>query len=127
MTVPEMPKRAKQYVIAETLVAEKCEDQKRPRAEPSRGPPSRLSRRRVERAEQAILEKGLLKAPSLMRTRSKERDRGRYCRLPWELSALPKCLQSRPFSSEFSASPKGFQSRRAFSLVLELSVLISSQ
>ncbi|RRT52213.1 hypothetical protein B296_00050597 [Ensete ventricosum] len=46
--------RANQYVAIETLVAKKREDQKRPRGEPSRGPPSRLSRRRMERGEQTV-------------------------------------------------------------------------
>ncbi|RWW73085.1 hypothetical protein BHE74_00019068 [Ensete ventricosum] len=37
--IPPRDERANQYVTAETLVAEKRKDQKRPRAEPSRGPP----------------------------------------------------------------------------------------
>ncbi|RRT62925.1 hypothetical protein B296_00025410 [Ensete ventricosum] len=53
-TIPEMLQRANQYVTAETLVAEKREDQKRPRGEPSRGPPLGLSRRRVGRGEQNV-------------------------------------------------------------------------
>ncbi|RRT55435.1 hypothetical protein B296_00027046 [Ensete ventricosum] len=95
-TVPEMLQRANQYVASEGLMAEKREDQKRPGAESSRGPPPALSRKRTERTEQVvprlpntplnstrteiflqIREKGLLKAPNLMRTRG--RDRGRYC------------------------------------------------
>ncbi|RZR80976.1 hypothetical protein BHM03_00007114 [Ensete ventricosum] len=47
MTMPEMLQRANQYVIAEALVAEKCKDQKRPRAKSSRGPPPGLSRKRM--------------------------------------------------------------------------------
>ncbi|RWV80774.1 hypothetical protein GW17_00057903 [Ensete ventricosum] len=97
-TVPEMLQRASQYVIAKALVVEKREDQKRPRVESSRGLPSRLPRRRMERSKQTvprlpntplnstrteiflqIREKGLLKAPNPMRTRAEDRDRGRYC------------------------------------------------
>ncbi|RZR81134.1 hypothetical protein BHM03_00007312 [Ensete ventricosum] len=89
--------RANQYVATEILVAEKREDQKRPWAEPSRGPPPRLPRRRTERGEQTIprspnislnstrteiflqiREKGLLKAPNLMRSQDEDRDRRRY-------------------------------------------------
>ncbi|RWW68452.1 hypothetical protein BHE74_00024018 [Ensete ventricosum] len=83
MTMPEMLQRANQYVVAEALVVEKREDLKCSRAEPSRGPPPRLSRKRAERAEHAtpwlpntplnstrteiflqIREKGLLKPPT---------------------------------------------------------------
>ncbi|RZS21745.1 hypothetical protein BHM03_00054419 [Ensete ventricosum] len=53
-TAPEMLQRHNQYVAIETLVAKKCEDQKRPRGEPSRGPPSGFSRRRMERGEQTV-------------------------------------------------------------------------
>ncbi|RWV80401.1 hypothetical protein GW17_00058333, partial [Ensete ventricosum] len=41
--------RANQYVVVKTLTEEKHEDQKCPWGEPSRGPPSGLSRRRIER------------------------------------------------------------------------------
>ncbi|RRT78133.1 hypothetical protein B296_00012018 [Ensete ventricosum] len=53
-TVPKMLQRVNQYVAAEILVAEKREDQKRPWAEPSRGPPFGVPRRRMERGEQTI-------------------------------------------------------------------------
>ncbi|RWW38624.1 hypothetical protein BHE74_00056126 [Ensete ventricosum] len=53
-TVLEMLQRANQYGTVETLVEEKREDQKCPRAEPSRGTPSGLPRRRMERGEQII-------------------------------------------------------------------------
>ncbi|RZR86410.1 hypothetical protein BHM03_00013607 [Ensete ventricosum] len=52
------------YVIVDILVAEKREDQKRPRAKPSRGPPPGLPRRRMERDE----------------ARVEDRDRIHYCR-----------------------------------------------
>ncbi|RRT55820.1 hypothetical protein B296_00037997 [Ensete ventricosum] len=87
------------YVTAKTLEAKKRKDQKRSRAESSWSPPPELSRKRTERAEQAvprlpnttlnstrteiflhIREKGLLEARNLIRTRSKEHDRGRYYR-----------------------------------------------
>ncbi|RRT60277.1 hypothetical protein B296_00012878 [Ensete ventricosum] len=68
--MPEMLQRA-----VEALVAEKREDQKRPWAEPSRGPPPGLPRKRTERAE----EKGFLKTPNPMRTRAEEWDHGCYC------------------------------------------------
>ncbi|RZR97584.1 hypothetical protein BHM03_00026810 [Ensete ventricosum] len=99
ITIPEILQRANQYVSAETLVEEKCKDQKCPRGEPSRCPPSRLSRRRVERDKQTmprppnvslnstrteiflqIREKGLLKNPNPLRSRDKDRDRRRYYR-----------------------------------------------
>ncbi|RWW54227.1 hypothetical protein BHE74_00039203 [Ensete ventricosum] len=54
ITVPSMLQRANQYVNAETLVIEKHEDQKRPRGEPSWGPPSGLPMRRMERGEQTV-------------------------------------------------------------------------
>ncbi|RZS27979.1 hypothetical protein BHM03_00061527 [Ensete ventricosum] len=91
--------RANQYVTVETLVAEKGEDHKRPQGEPSRGPPSGLSRRRVERGEQTvpqppnvplnytrmeiflqIREKGLLKTPNPLRSQAEDQDHRRYCR-----------------------------------------------
>ncbi|RRT54562.1 hypothetical protein B296_00038834 [Ensete ventricosum] len=49
--VPEILQRANEYIAAKILVAEKREDQKFPRAKPSRGPPPGLLRRRMERGE----------------------------------------------------------------------------
>ncbi|RZR91702.1 hypothetical protein BHM03_00019875 [Ensete ventricosum] len=49
--VSKMLQRANQYVTTKTLVAEKCEDEKRPQVEFSRGPPPVLPRKRTERAE----------------------------------------------------------------------------
>ncbi|RRT66608.1 hypothetical protein B296_00009514 [Ensete ventricosum] len=91
ITVPEILQRANQYITVETMVAEKHEDHKHPQGEPSRGPPFGLSRRRVERDEQAmprppnvllnstqmeiflqIREKGLLKTPNLLRSRAED-------------------------------------------------------
>ncbi|RZS25245.1 hypothetical protein BHM03_00058431 [Ensete ventricosum] len=43
--VPKILQRANQYVTTKALVAEKREDQKRPRAESSRGPPPGLPRK----------------------------------------------------------------------------------
>ncbi|RZR74923.1 hypothetical protein BHM03_00046265 [Ensete ventricosum] len=80
ITVPSMLQRANQYVNAETLVIEKHEDQKRPRGEPSWGPPSGLPMRRMERGEQTIREKGLLKTPNPLRSRAEDRDHRRYYR-----------------------------------------------
>ncbi|RZR72408.1 hypothetical protein BHM03_00013263 [Ensete ventricosum] len=76
-TVLEMLQMANQYVTVETLVAEKHEDQKRPRAEPSRGPPPGLQRRRMERGDQT---RGLLKILNPMRSRAEDRDSRHYCR-----------------------------------------------
>ncbi|RWV95831.1 hypothetical protein GW17_00041509 [Ensete ventricosum] len=94
MTIPEMMKRANQYVTAEALMAEKRKDQKQPQTESSRGPPPGIPSKRTERAEQAvprlpntplnstrteiilqIQEKGLLKTPNPMRSRAEERNR----------------------------------------------------
>ncbi|RWW75172.1 hypothetical protein BHE74_00016828 [Ensete ventricosum] len=96
--VPEILQRANQYVVAKTLVVEKREDQKRTRADLSRGPPPGLLRRRMERGKQTIprspnipfnstqtqiflqiREKELLKTPNPMRSRAEDRDRRRYC------------------------------------------------
>ncbi|RZR72808.1 hypothetical protein BHM03_00017264 [Ensete ventricosum] len=96
--VPEILQRANQYVVVKTLVVEKREDQKRTRADLSRGPPPGLLRRRMERGKQTvprspnipfnstrtqiflqIREKELLKTPNPMRSRAEDRDRRRYC------------------------------------------------
>ncbi|RWW00009.1 hypothetical protein GW17_00037048, partial [Ensete ventricosum] len=53
-TMSEMLQRANQYVATEILVAEKREDQKCPRAEPSWGSPPGLLRKRTKRAEQTV-------------------------------------------------------------------------
>ncbi|RRT53496.1 hypothetical protein B296_00035602 [Ensete ventricosum] len=98
-TIPEMLQRANHYVVVETLIAEKCEDQKMPRTEASRGPPSGPPRRRMERTEQATLKlpntplnltwteiflqiraKGFLKTPNPMKSRPRQWDWGRYYR-----------------------------------------------
>ncbi|RWW07837.1 hypothetical protein BHE74_00024111 [Ensete ventricosum] len=52
--IPHRDERANQYIIAEILVVEKREDQKRSRVEPSRGPPPGLPSKRIERAEQIV-------------------------------------------------------------------------
>ncbi|RRT76129.1 hypothetical protein B296_00012803 [Ensete ventricosum] len=75
-----MLQRADQYVVAEALVVEKHEDMMCPRAEPSRGPPLGLPRRRTERAKQTIREKWLLKTPNPMKSWHEDRDHKRYCR-----------------------------------------------
>ncbi|RWV85427.1 hypothetical protein GW17_00052783 [Ensete ventricosum] len=49
--VPEMMQRANHYIAAKTLVADKQEEQKCPRVEQPRGPPSRPSRRRIDGPE----------------------------------------------------------------------------
>ncbi|RZS06680.1 hypothetical protein BHM03_00037382 [Ensete ventricosum] len=49
--VPKILQRANEYIAAKILVAEKREDQKCPRAKPSRGPPLGLLRRRMERGK----------------------------------------------------------------------------
>ncbi|RRT80325.1 hypothetical protein B296_00013484 [Ensete ventricosum] len=91
--------RIDDYIATDTLVVEKCENQKRPLAEPSRSPPFGLPRRRMERGEQIIprlpnvllnstqtkiflhiREKGLLKTPNPLRSRAKDRDRKCYYR-----------------------------------------------
>ncbi|RZS06733.1 hypothetical protein BHM03_00037445 [Ensete ventricosum] len=93
-----MLQRANQYMATEALMARKWEDKKWPRTESSRGPPPGPLRRSMERPEPAIprpppiplnssrteiflqiWEKGLLRAPNLLKTRPVERDRRRYC------------------------------------------------
>ncbi|RWW40367.1 hypothetical protein BHE74_00054223 [Ensete ventricosum] len=98
-TLPEMLQRAHQYVAAETLIAGKRDEAKRPRGEQSRGhpvpppkkredrsgllparpPPIPLNSTRTEIFFQ-IREKGLLKAPSPMKSHPERRDKRRYCR-----------------------------------------------
>ncbi|RWW15999.1 hypothetical protein GW17_00020137 [Ensete ventricosum] len=84
MTVPEMLQRANLYVIIETLVVEKWKDQKHPWAEPSRGPPSGLPRRRMERGEQTIRQS--LNIEDLIHRGHLDR----YIMTPRELSLRPK-------------------------------------
>ncbi|RZR73456.1 hypothetical protein BHM03_00024573 [Ensete ventricosum] len=86
-----------EYVTAKTLVAEKRNDQKCPQGEPSRGSPSGLPKRRMERGEQTvpwppnvplnstrteiflqIQENGLLKTPNPLRSRVEDRDHRCY-------------------------------------------------
>ncbi|RZS17412.1 hypothetical protein BHM03_00049543 [Ensete ventricosum] len=77
VTVPEMLQRDNQYVTVETLVAEKREDQKCPRGEPSRGPPFGLSRRRMEKGEQIVTRPPKFRSTPLERrssSRSEKRD-----------------------------------------------------
>ncbi|RWW16253.1 hypothetical protein GW17_00019874 [Ensete ventricosum] len=109
-TVPEMLQRANQYIAAEILVVEKHEDQKCPRAEPSRGPPPGLPRKRTEKAEQTvpqppniplnstrteiflqIREKGLLKTPNPMKSQAEDRDRRCYYRFHRDYGHDTKC------------------------------------
>ncbi|RWW89867.1 hypothetical protein BHE74_00001036, partial [Ensete ventricosum] len=98
-TLPEMLQRAHQYVAAETMIAGKRDETKRPRGEQSRGhlapppkkredrsgllparpPPIPLNSTRTEIFFQ-IREKGLLKAPSPMKSHPERRDKRRYCR-----------------------------------------------
>ncbi|RWV78502.1 hypothetical protein GW17_00060532 [Ensete ventricosum] len=92
-----MLQRANQYIAVEALVGGKREDQKRSYANSSRGPPSGPLRRRMEKAEPAILrlpntpltsnrtenflqirEKGLLKAPNPMKSRPEESGEEEY-------------------------------------------------
>ncbi|RWW44804.1 hypothetical protein BHE74_00049407, partial [Ensete ventricosum] len=98
-TVPEMLQRAHQYIAAETLVASKRDESKRPRAEQPRGHPSGLPKRREDRSGMLpsrppliplnstrteiffqIREKGLLKAQNPMKAHSERRDKRTYCR-----------------------------------------------
>ncbi|RZR92715.1 hypothetical protein BHM03_00021070 [Ensete ventricosum] len=95
----EMLQWANQYIAAEALVVKKQDDQKRPLIEQSRGQPSVLLRRRIERPELPlsrppptplnstqmeiflqIQEKGFLKPPNPIKTRHEGRDKRRYCR-----------------------------------------------
>ncbi|RWW33227.1 hypothetical protein GW17_00002072 [Ensete ventricosum] len=94
-----MLQRAHQYVAAETLIAGKRDETKRSRGEQSRGhlapplkkredrsgllparpPPIPLNSTRTEIFFQ-IREKGLLKAPSPIKSHPERRDKRRYCR-----------------------------------------------
>ncbi|RWW83055.1 hypothetical protein BHE74_00008459, partial [Ensete ventricosum] len=98
-TLPEMLQRAHQYVAAETLIAGKRDEAKRPRGEQSRGHPAPPPKKREDRSGLLparpppiplnstrteiffqIREKGLLKAPSPMKSHPERRDKRRYCR-----------------------------------------------
>ncbi|KAJ8478746.1 hypothetical protein OPV22_022473 [Ensete ventricosum] len=98
-TLPKMLQRAHQYMAAETLIAGKRDETKRSRGEQSRGnlvpppktredrsgllparpPPTPLNSTRTEIFFQ-IREKGLLKAPSPIKSHPERRDKRRYCR-----------------------------------------------
>ncbi|RRT32573.1 hypothetical protein B296_00057079 [Ensete ventricosum] len=98
-TLPEMLQRAHRYMAVETLIAGKRDETKRSRGEQSRGhlasppkrredrsgllparpPPIPLNSTRTEIFFQ-IREKGLLKAPSPMKSHPERRDKRRYCR-----------------------------------------------
>ncbi|RWW41125.1 hypothetical protein BHE74_00053408, partial [Ensete ventricosum] len=101
--VPEMMQRANHFITAETPIAGKREEQKRPRTEQSRGPTSGPSRRRIEGSDFSrtrppttplnsmrteiflqIRGKGLVAPPNRIKTRPEERDRGRYYRFHCE-------------------------------------------
>ncbi|RWW47137.1 hypothetical protein BHE74_00046897, partial [Ensete ventricosum] len=98
-TLPEMLQRAHQYVAAEALIAGKRDETKRPRGEQSRGHPAPPPKKREDRSGLLparpppiplnstrteiffqIREKGLLKAPSPMKSHPERRDKRRYCR-----------------------------------------------
>ncbi|RWW49980.1 hypothetical protein BHE74_00043789 [Ensete ventricosum] len=93
-----MLQRVHQYIAAETLVASKRDESKRPRVEQPREHPSGQLKRRDDRSDMLpsrpppiplnstqteifqIREKGLLKAPNPMKTHSERCDKRRYCR-----------------------------------------------
>ncbi|RWW40120.1 hypothetical protein BHE74_00054485 [Ensete ventricosum] len=93
-----MLQRAHQYMAAETLIAGKRDETKRPQGEQSRGHPAPPPKRREDRSGLLparppsiplnstrtkifqIREKGLLKAPSPMKSHPEWRDKRRYCR-----------------------------------------------
>lgn len=98
-TVLEMLQHANQYIVAEALVVGKREEHKRPRTEQPRGQPSGPPRRKLDWLEPLlprpppcplgsskteiflqIREKGLLRAPNLMKTLCELKDRSKYCR-----------------------------------------------
>ncbi|RZS19175.1 hypothetical protein BHM03_00051531 [Ensete ventricosum] len=96
-TLPEMLQWAHQYMAVETLIAGKRDETKRPRGEQSRGHPAPPPKRREDRSGLLparppsiplnstrtkifqIREKGLLKAPSPMKSHPEWRDKRRYC------------------------------------------------
>ncbi|RZR88297.1 hypothetical protein BHM03_00015852 [Ensete ventricosum] len=77
VTLPEMLQRAHQYMAAETLIAGKQEETKRSWGEQSRGHPAPPTRTKIFIQ---ILERGLLKAPSPMKSHPERRDKRRYYR-----------------------------------------------
>ncbi|RZR98442.1 hypothetical protein BHM03_00027817 [Ensete ventricosum] len=97
-TVPEILQRAHQYIVVEASVAGKRDESKRPRADQPRGQSSGLPKRRIDKSDMLpprpppiplnstrteiflqIRERGPLKTPSPMKTRSERRDKRRYC------------------------------------------------
>ncbi|RRT31232.1 hypothetical protein B296_00057810 [Ensete ventricosum] len=93
-----MLQRAHQYVATEALIAGKRDEMKRPRGEQSRGHPAPPPKKREDRSGLLparpppiplnstrteiffqIREKGLLKAPSPMKSHPERRDKRRYC------------------------------------------------
>ncbi|CAL9781804.1 unnamed protein product [Musa acuminata subsp. burmannicoides] len=51
MTIPKMLQHTNQYIAAKALMAEKCEENKRPRAEPPQGQALVSLRRRIDRPD----------------------------------------------------------------------------
>ncbi|RRT45599.1 hypothetical protein B296_00020383 [Ensete ventricosum] len=99
VTLPEMLQRAHQYMAAETLIAGKRDETKHPRGEQSLGHPALPPKRREDRSGLLparplliplnstrienffqIREKGLLKAPSPMKSHPERHDKRRYYR-----------------------------------------------
>ncbi|RWW71291.1 hypothetical protein BHE74_00020976 [Ensete ventricosum] len=79
-TLPEMLQRAHQYMAAETLVAGKRDETKRPRVEQPRGHPPSPPKRREDRNLLSNLGEGPLKAPNQMKSHSLRHGKRRYCR-----------------------------------------------
>ena len=98
-SIPEMLQLANQYVATEALMTGKREEHKRLRAESTRGQALASPRRTIDRPDAPlprtplpplnssrteiflqIREKGLLKAPNLMKAPRELRDRSKYCR-----------------------------------------------